>query len=148
VISVELARALRDAGLPWEPTSGDRFVVVDRGMDDQVFVLSDMTVEIHHFPTGPVIGFNGTTEWALDSLDQDDALWLPAEDQLRAVLGAAFVRLERTADGFAVVVVNDGAQRRTTGSEPASAYARAVLAGLSRPAGLAGSSAAARRATR
>ena len=54
-----------------------------------------------------MIGFNGTTEWALDSLDQDDALWLPAEDQLRDRLGAAFRRLERTPDGYAVVV-DDG----------------------------------------
>jgi hypothetical protein len=33
VISIETARLLRDAGLRWTPASGDRFVVVDRGMD-------------------------------------------------------------------------------------------------------------------
>ena len=132
MITVTLARALRDAGLVWEPASGDRFVVPDRDMDEQVFVLSDMTVEVQHFSSGPVIGFNGTTEWALDSLDQDDALWLPAEDQLRDRLGAAFRRLERTPDGY-TVVVDDGAgagEVSTRGADPATAYAEAVLARL------------------
>jgi hypothetical protein len=130
VITVELARALRAAGLQWEPASGDRFVVADRGMDDQVFVLSEMTVEVRSFPTGPVIAFNGTTEWALDSLDQDDALWLPAEHQLRDWLGPSFLRLERATEGFAVVVADGEAETRVTGADPVSAYAQAVLAGL------------------
>ena len=130
MITVPLARALRDAGLVWVPAAGDRFVVADRGMDDQVFVLSDMTVEVRSFPTGPVIAFNGTTEWALDSLDQDDALWLPAEDQLRDRLGPSFRRLERAAEGFAVVVADGEGEVRTTGADPATAYAHAVLARL------------------
>jgi len=130
VITVTLTRALRDAGLAWEPASGDRFVVPDRDMDEQVFVLSDMTVEVQHFRTGPVIGFNGTTEWALDSLDQDDALWLPAEDQLRDRLGAAFRRLERTPDGYRVVVDDGAGEDTTRGADPATAYAEAVLARL------------------
>jgi hypothetical protein len=133
VISVGLARRLRAAGLRWQPANGDRFVVADRGMDDEVFVLSDMTVDLHHYPSGPVIGFNGTTEWALDSLDQDDALWLPAEHQLRALLGAAIVRLERTADGYDVVLRDGSAagEVRTSGPNPAEAYGRALLARLS-----------------
>jgi hypothetical protein len=132
VISVHLARELRAAGLRWQPSNGDRFVVVDRGMDDEVFVLSDMTVELHHYPTGPVIGFNGTTEWALDSLDQEDALWLPAEHQLRDLLGAAFLRLERSADGYDVVLLDGSAagETRASGATPAEAYARALLARL------------------
>ena len=130
MITVTLARALRDAGLGWEPASGDRFVVPDRDMDDQVFVLSDMTVEVQRFPTGPVIGFNGTTEWALDSLDQDDALWLPAEDQLRERLGAGFRRLERTPDGYTVVVDDGAGEVRTHGADPDTAYGEAVLARL------------------
>jgi hypothetical protein len=132
VISVGLARELRATGLRWLPANGDRFVVVDRGMDDEVFVLSDMTVELHQFPSGPVIGFNGTTEWALDSLDQQDALWLPAEHQLRDLLGAAFRRLERTADGYDVVLLDGSAagETRASGGNPAEAYGRALLARL------------------
>ena len=131
MISVPLARSLRDAGLRWSPTAGDRFVVADRDMDDQVFVLSDMTVEVRRFPTGPVIAFNGTTEWALDSLDQDDALWLPAEHQLRDLLGGSFRRLERVPGGFTAVVADgSGADVGTTAAEPADAYALALLARL------------------
>jgi hypothetical protein len=130
VITVSLAHALRTAGLVWEPASGDRFVVADRDMDDQVFVLSELTIEVQHFPTGPVIGFNGTTEWALDSLDQDDALWLPTEDQLRERLGATFRRLERTPDGYTVVFDDGTGETTSTGADPAAAYGSALLARL------------------
>ena len=131
MISVPLARSLRDAGLHWSPVAGDRFVVADRDMDDQVFVLSDLTIEVRTFPTGPVIAFNGTTEWALDSLDQDDALWLPAEHQLRDLLGGSFRRLERVPGGFTAVVADgSGLDVVTTAAEPADAYALALLARL------------------
>lgn len=98
MISVDLARRLRSAGLRWRPASGDRFVIEQGDLDgDEVYTLSDMTVEAHHYPTGTVLGFNGTTEWALDSVSIDEALWLPREDQLRALLGPSFVSLSRTA---------------------------------------------------
>ena len=74
MLSVASARALREAGLQWTPARGDSFVIPDRDMDADVFVLSDMTVEVHQFPAGPVIGFNGTTEWALDSVEQSETL--------------------------------------------------------------------------
>ncbi len=129
-----LAQELRAAGLRWTPAAGDRFVVADRGMDDQVFVLSDMTVDVHQYPSGPVLGFNGTTEWALDSLDQDEALWLPAEHQLRDLLGAGFSRLERSGEGYDVVLAGHLAgQARASGATPSEAYGRALLALLTRP---------------
>ena len=127
MISTGLARSLRDAGLLWAPRRGDHFIVADRGMDDEVFVLSDMTVELQDFPTGPVIGFNGTTEWALDSLDQSDALWLPAEDQLRERLGDSFTRLERTGPAYVVTITVDGEQSLTHSPDPAEAYSLALL---------------------
>ena len=127
MISTALARSLRDAGLEWQPQRGDHFIVADRGMDDEVFVLSDMTVELQSFPSGPVIGFNGTTEWALDSLDQSDALWLPAEDQLRERLGGAFTRLERTGPAYIVTITVDDEQSRTHSPDPAEAYGLALL---------------------
>jgi hypothetical protein len=127
MISVALARALKEAGLRWTPARGDRFVVADRGMDNEVFVLSDMTIEVHEFRTGPVIGFNGTTEWALDSLEQQDALWLPAEHQLRDLLGAAFVRLVRTGEAHSVVAAVDGAEESFEARNPSDAYGEALL---------------------
>ena len=68
MLSRELALRLRDAGLLWHPARGDAFVVPGRDLDDHVFVLSDMVVELVDVPGGtPILAFNGTTEWALDS---------------------------------------------------------------------------------
>ena len=83
MIPFEHALRLRDAGLASKPAAGDRFAIPDRGLDDDVFVLSHMTIEVHQLPHGAVIGFNGTVEWALDDVAQDEAVWLPREDQLR-----------------------------------------------------------------
>ena len=129
MLTVALAQQLRDAGLRWTPARGDRFVLPGRDMDDEVFVLSDMTVEVHQFPTGQVIGFNGVTEWALDSVEADEALWLPAEDQLRALLGGLFGRLEAAPDGGWRVVTRmpDGAERTWTAATAQDAYGQALL---------------------
>lgn len=125
MISTELARALRDSGLRWRPQAGDAFRIDRVEVDDEIFILSDMTVEAHEFSTGTVLGFNGTTEWALDSVALDDALWLPHEHQLRALLGAAFVSL---SVGFTVAATIDGTVREYAADDAADAYARALLA--------------------
>jgi hypothetical protein len=130
VLSVSLARALRDAGLDWTPARGDHFVMPDRGMDGEVFVLSDMTIEVNHFPGGPVIGFNGTTEWALDSIDQREALWLPGEHQLRERLGEAFVGLAREGSAYRVTLAEAGTITSYDGANPAEAYGQALLSRL------------------
>lgn len=131
MIPVELAEQLARAGLLWTPAPGDMFVLPHRDMDEQVFVLSDMTIEVHQFPSGEVIGFNGTVEWALDSVERHEALWLPREDQLRDRLGDAFVALRRDADGYACEVREHGEVRLAgRGPDPAQAYAQALLARL------------------
>ena len=143
MVSLALALALQQAGLRWDPVPGDRFLLPNRQMDDEVFVLSDMTVEVHEFAAGPVIGFNGTTEWALDSVAQRDALWLPAEDQLRRRLAGLFVRLEAHRDDtgahtFAVTIRTGAGEHTFTDADPAQAYGQAllsVLTGLREPVG-------------
>ncbi len=128
MLTLDLARRLSVAGLSWEPRSGDRFVVPVDGMEEEVFVISDLTVDVHHFATGDVIGFNGTTEWALDSVEQEKVVWLPREEQLRDLLGEAFVALERLDGGFAVVVRDaSGRQERHVDIDAERAYARALL---------------------
>ncbi|HEX5090697.1 MAG TPA: pilus assembly protein CpaE [Nocardioides sp.] len=135
MLSLELARALRDAGVGWEPCPGDTFVVPDRDLDEHVFVLSDMVVQTVQPPDGPpILAFNGTTEWALDSLEAQEALWLPREDQLRELLGAAFESLERVpgppeAPDLVSWAVSSGGARHVDVS-PEAAYARALLARL------------------
>ncbi len=125
LISTALARALRDSGLEWHPAAGDAFRIDLVEADEEIYVLSDMTVEAHHFPTGTELGFNGTTEWALDSVPVDDALWLPHEHQLRALLGPAFLSL---STGFTVEVVIDGDTQRFEADVASNAYGRALLA--------------------
>ena len=144
MIDVDLARRLRDAGLRWRPSPGDRFVVErlvdsDEGVGD-VFTLSDMTIEAHEHPSGTVLGFNGTTEWALDSVAADDALWLPREDQLRELLGTTFVSLTRVlVDGEPLAyrvtlalaldgVAATGPDSVHVAADPETAYAHALLA--------------------
>jgi hypothetical protein len=80
-------------------------------------------------PNGQIIGFNGTTEWALDSLEHEQVVWMPRESQLRELLDRRFVRLETVTGGFAVVIDLDGEQREVDG-DAESAYARALLAVL------------------
>ena len=130
MITRELAETLAAAGLVWEPASGDRFLVPDRDLDEEVFVVSGMSVEVSELPTGPEMRFNGTVEWALDSIGQHEVIWLPREDQLRDALGDRFVRLERldgATGGYAVVLL-DGARYVDIDAE--RAYARALLAVL------------------
>ncbi len=131
MLDLDLAQQLRAAGLPWEPKPGDRFVLPLPDMADEVFILSNVIADVHRFENGNVIGFNGTTEWALDSVEQDEVVWLPREEQLRDLLGAAFVRLEPVTGGYAVTATASGGEdRRFVDIDAERAYARAVLSRL------------------
>jgi hypothetical protein len=132
MISTGLARQLRDAGLRWKPASGDRFQIDRSEFDSEVFTVSELTVEAHEYPTGTVLGFNGTTEWALDSVDVVDALWLPREDQLRDLLRAAFCSLERIDDGYRVTIELDGESHTFTSVSAPEAYGHALLVVIER----------------
>ena len=132
MISRTLARALRDAGVRWTPHDGDRFALDADGLDKQVFTVSEMTIEEHRYETGSVLGFNGTTEWALDSVALEDALWLPAEHQLRELLGGTFRSLTRAdatdaAARWTVDVTFPEGPRSFAAEDPADAYAEALL---------------------
>ena len=143
MITTQEARALREAGLEWRPRAGDAFALTRAELEGDIFTVSDMTIEPHDFDTGTVLGFNGTTEWALDSVAIEDALWLPREDQLRELLGGAFRSLRRVvaeatrdgdpadssvSDSYAVIIHVTGEMLEFDAATPASAYARALLA--------------------
>ena len=136
MITRELAVELARRGLAWRPASGDRFHVPDRDLDDEVFVVSGMSIEVSDLPSGAEMRFNGTVEWALDSIAQEEVIWLPREDQMREALGERFLRLERlepVTGGYAVVLTGD---ERHVDIDAERAYARALLAvlpGLSGP---------------
>ena len=119
-----LDHLLRGQGRPWAPEAGDRFVVPGRDLDDQVFVVSEMTIDVEDLPSGRLVKFNGTTEWALDSLPAADVLWMPWEHQLRGLLGDDLRSLSRDGEGWRVTLV-DGSQH--SGADPEEAYAVALL---------------------
>ena len=75
-------------------------------------MVSGMSIEVADLAFGAEMRFNGTVEWALDSIAQAEVIWLPREDQLRDALGERFLRLESVTGGFAVVA------RATSGPTP------------------------------
>jgi hypothetical protein len=132
MITRELASALRDAGLVWHPEPGDRFQLdlpdeVELEVEADVFTVSEMTIEARSTPTGTILAFNGTTEWALDSVTIGDALWLPREDQLREMLRRTFRALRRLPDAFEVEAEIAGETLRFEHPDATEAYGMALL---------------------
>ena len=129
MISTELAHALRDAGLVWHPRSGDRFQLDEPEFEADVFTVSEMTIEPREYPTGRILAFNGTTEWALDSVSLDETLWIPREDQLRELLGDRLLSVHRTEDGWRVTTqaTPEADPQETQDADLECAYARALL---------------------
>ena len=127
MITVELARRLNAGGVLWEPQPGDRFTIDKPGVVGEVFWISHLTIDVHTFQGQPLIGFNGTTEWALDSVTLDTAVWLPREDQLRELIGDRLVRLARQDGEWLVEVASPAGHEEIRDADPECAYARALL---------------------
>jgi hypothetical protein len=72
--------------------------------------------------------FNGTVEWALDSVESDAVVWLPREEQLRELLGEHFLSLDSAGEGYVVTVSGPGRATHTSPeASAADAYAQALL---------------------
>lgn len=127
MITVELARSLAAGGVLWQPAPGDRFTIDQPNVLGEVFWISHLTIDVHTFHGQPLLGFNGTTEWALDSVTLDTALWLPREDQLRDMLGDRFAGLHREAGDWLVQVDGEGGRDTFSHPDPECAYALALL---------------------
>jgi hypothetical protein len=127
MISHDLAAQLAPL-LTWTPANGDRFYIPRPEIADSVFLVSDMVVELVTQRGESRFHFNGTVEWALDSVESDGVVWLPREDQLREMLGDYFLSLDSSAGGFVVTVTGPGRAYHTE-PEPdaADAYGRALL---------------------
>ena len=129
MIDIDIARRLKHAGLRWEPADGDVFTIDNEQLRDEAFMLSSMVIEPMIARGGNrLFRFNGTTEWALDSVEQHEALWIPREDQLREALGEAFLSLHRDAGVFVVSVETEAdAPREVRAPRVEDAYAGALL---------------------
>ena len=104
MITVDLARQLLAGGVLWQPRPGDRFTIDRPNVVGELFWISELTIDVHTYHGEPLLGFNGTVEWALDAVTLDAALWLPREDQLRELLGDRFESLSRRGTGWAVTL--------------------------------------------
>jgi len=114
--------------LTWTPANGDRFYIPRPEITDSVFLVSDMVVELVTQRGESRFHFNGTVEWALDSVESDSVVWLPREDQLRELLADYFLSLDSSASGFVVTVSGPGRAYHTEPElDAADAYARALL---------------------
>ena len=130
MIDLSLALELREAGLQWQPRAGDRFTITAPEMADDIFHLADMVIEARQLDSGTIFAFNGTTEWALDSVAQDKTVWLPGESSLRIALGPAFRSLERGEDGFVVTIDHPTGEQTFADQDVENAYGNALLAVL------------------
>ena len=130
MLSLDLARQLAEAGFSWTPAERDAFMIPDSGMDQKVFVISEIPAIVQPLAGEQHITFHGSSEWALDHIMLRDTVWLPTETQLRIALeermpDASYV-LERQAEGYRCLLVNAGGNGRFHASAE-DAYATALL---------------------
>ena len=115
----------------WSPAKGDRFVVPDRDLDDEVFVVSDMVVEAVDVPSGgadPRLQRHHRVGARQPRGGRGDLA--AARGPARGLLGDAFVSLERLDTepaGYAVTVRVGGEPVRHVDVDAESALARALL---------------------
>ena len=127
MISRDLASRLAPL-LDWTPANGDQFYIPRPEISESTFTISDMVVELIVKNGDSRFHFNGTVEWALDSVESDAVVWMPREEQLRLLLGDAFLSLDRVGDGFVVSAAGpDGAFHTDPRPDACDAYAEALL---------------------
>ena len=134
MLSLPLARQLKTAGLVWSPAKNDFFVVPDRGMDEMLFVCTDMTIMFEQIHGHPAITFHGVSEWALDYVMIAEVVWMPTEGQLRERIEQFLVgrsqpvlTLRSTADGYRCEIPFEGKLRAFDAFGAAECYGLALL---------------------
>jgi hypothetical protein len=134
VLSLTLARRLKKAGLTWTPAKNDFFAVPDRGLDDVIFVISDMTVLVEKLWGQLAVTFHGAVEWALDHILIAELVWLPTETQLREALEQRLVgepqpalTLISTPDGYRCEIKFRGQTITFEGFGVSEVYGTALL---------------------
>lgn len=132
MISLALAKQLKEAGLIWKTGVHDFFGIPDRDMDDEVFVISDVMATMELLRGWPAVTFHGTAEWALDYVWTHELVWLPTEGQLRQALqellppdGDYLLKWEEAQ--YRCVLHIAGKEVSFTGVTAVSAYAQALL---------------------
>jgi hypothetical protein len=139
MISSDTARKLKAAGVVWTPSLHDFFMIPERGMDERIFVISDMLVTVDTLRGELLIMFQGASEWALDSLLTRESVWLPTEEQLRLLLEAMFIHsgipeivLSSRIGGCTCTCEVSGERYRFESQSASEAYAEVLIFFLGR----------------
>jgi hypothetical protein len=133
MLSLSTARRLKAAGLAWTPCLHDFFGIPERGMDDHIFVISDVSVDLERLKGQSIVTFNGTSEWALDYEVTSEVVWMPTEEQLRQQLaqrlanGSPALKLIHAPDGYWCEIQSKGRALAFLGADASEAYAEALL---------------------
>ena len=132
MISSELALRLKRAGLEWRPAERDFFMMPEHNLDEQIFVVSGLPALVQNFHSEMSITFHGSIEWALDYVLLSEAVWLPTETQMRALLADAIgvdapLRLDRTAAGYRLRIALGPDLVDFDAADAEAAYALALL---------------------
>lgn len=131
MISLPLARQLKDAGLTWRAQLNDFFAIPDRGMDERIFVLSNLQSNLDIFRGWPVVTFHGSAEWALDYILTTEVVWLPREDQIREVILSLYkipeLSLEYKKGIYKCIIHVDGQVFDFHDANAGNAYAKSLL---------------------
>lgn len=134
MISLDLARQLKAAGLVWRANTNDFFTIPDRGMEDRFFVLADLQAQLGIFRGWPVVTFHGTAEWALDYILTSEVVWMPREEQLRSALLALLsnevnskIFLSLNNNSCSCSVPWQGEMKQFDAPSAADAYGKALL---------------------
>ena len=134
MLQMSLALELKQAGLHWIPHLHDFFAIPDTELQDRIFVISDMTIDIQKLFGRQMITFNGALEWSLDYVLTIEAVWLPTEGQLRQRLqdylsGEAepAVELLSLMDGHTCRIMILGKTLEFSEARASDAYGRALL---------------------
>ncbi|MFO7539765.1 MAG: hypothetical protein R6X32_17130 [Chloroflexota bacterium] len=129
-----MAQQLKEAGLVWEAQTHDFFAIPERGMDEQIFVVTDVMAYLELLKGWPVVTFHGTAEWALDYILTAEVLWLPTESQIRdqlagALLGEAELKLSLTLQHptYLCEILYRGQPHQFSGATASEAYGLALL---------------------
>jgi len=139
MISLLLANNLKQAGLVWRAGVNDFFAIPDRGMDDRVFVLSDLMANLEILRGWPAVTFHGTAEWAQDYILTAEVVWLPREEQLRqAILDTLqderleSLQLNFAGQNYRCTLVLDGETVVVDAPSASAAYGQVLLRLLKR----------------
>jgi hypothetical protein len=132
MISSERAQQLKRAGLVWQPAERDFFVIPDSNLEGYVFVVSQLPALVQSFSGEPTITFHGSIEWALDHIVVAEAVWVPAETQLRTELARAIgddapLRLDRTGAGYRLQFADGADMVEFDAADAEDTYAQALL---------------------